>query len=79
MFEGIKNQIKELAKNAVLIAETELGSGHGEEKKKIAVDYVLKNLNFSTPVKIIISVILSSFIDDVIEISVRLMKHFEAN
>ena len=79
MFKGIKNQIKELAKNAVLIAETELGSGKGQEKKKMAVDYVVKNLNFSAPVKMIISVILSGFIDDVIEISVRLMKHFEAD
>ncbi len=63
----------------MLIAETELGSGKGQEKKKLAVDYVVKNLNFSAPVKMIISVILSRFIDDVIEISVRLMKHFEAD
>ena len=44
MFENIKKQIKELAKNAVLKAEQELGSGKGQQKKRVAIDYVLKNL-----------------------------------
>ena len=74
MFSKIKNQIKELAKNAVLVAEQELGSGKGQEKKKLAIEYVLKNLPFSGFVKSIISIFLSSFIDDVIEISVNYMK-----
>lgn len=73
MFSNIKNQIKELAKNAVLIAEKELGSGKGAEKKQMAIDYIVKNLPFSSFVKTIISILLSSFIDDVVEISVKYM------
>lgn len=73
MFNNIKNQIKELAKNAVYIAETELGTGKGQEKKKMAIDYIISNLPFNSFVKTIISVLLSSFIDDVVEISVKLM------
>ena len=56
MFENIKKQIKELAKNAVLKAEQELGSGKGQQKKRVAIDYILKNL--------------SIFIDDSIELAV---------
>ncbi|MGN0031350.1 MAG: hypothetical protein ACI37Q_05280 [Candidatus Gastranaerophilaceae bacterium] len=73
MFSNIKQQIKELAKNAVFIAEKELGSGKGAQKKKMAIDYVLKNLPFSDFVKDIISIFLAGFIDDVIEISVKYM------
>ena len=70
MFENIKKQIKELAKNAVLKAEQELGSGKGKKKKKVAIDYVLKNLPIPEFMKMIVSVILSSFIDDSIELAV---------
>ena len=75
MFKNLKNQIKELARNAVYVAEAELGSGKGQEKKKMAIDYVVKNLPFSNLVKNIISIILSGFIDDVVEISVKLMNN----
>jgi len=74
MFSNIKNQIKELAKNAVLVAESELGSGKGQEKKKMAIEYIVKNLPFSNFVKGIISILLPGFIDDVVEISVKYMK-----
>lgn len=75
MFKNVKIQIKELAKKAVKIAETQLGSGQGQAKKKIAIDYILKNLPLPTFVKNIISILLSSFIDDVIEISVEYMRN----
>ncbi len=74
IFTKTKNKITELAKNAVLVAEAELGSGKGQEKKKLAIDYVLKNLPISSFFKSIISILLSSFIDDAIEISVNYMK-----
>lgn len=74
IFTKTKNKITELAKNAVLVAEAELGSGKGQEKKKLAIDYVLKNLPISSFLKSIISILLSSFIDDAIEISVNYMK-----
>lgn len=70
MFENIKKQIKELAKNAVLKAEQELGSGKGQQKKRVTIDYVLKNLPIPEFMKMIVSVILSSFIDDSIELAV---------
>ncbi len=75
MFKDIKNQIKDLARNAVLVAEKELGTGKGQEKKKMAVDYVVSTLPFSSVVKSIIGIILSGFIDDVVEISVKLMNN----
>lgn len=75
MFKNIKNQIKELAKKAVTIAETQLGNGQGQAKKKLAIDYILKNLPCPTFVKSIISILLSSFIDDVIEIAVHYMQN----
>lgn len=74
LFSKTKNKIMELAKNAVLVAEAELGSGEGQEKKKLAIDYVLKNLPISSFLKSVISILLSSFIDDAIEISVNYMK-----
>lgn len=74
LFSKTKTKIKELAENAVLVAEAELGSGKGQEKKKLAIEYVLKNLPISNFLKSIISILLSSFIDDAIEISVNYMK-----
>ena len=70
MFENIKKQIKELAKNTDLKAEQELGYGKGQQKKRVAIDYVLKNLPIPEFMKMIVSVILSSFIDDSIELAV---------
>lgn len=77
MFLNVKNQIKELAKNAVIVAESALGSGAGQEKKKMAVNYVVNNLPFPAFVKTIISVLLSSFIDDVVELAVSYMKSLQ--
>ncbi len=77
MFSNLKNQIKELAKNAVLVAEEQLGSGKGQEKKKMAVEYVVKNLPLPNWLKYVISVLLSSFIDDVIEIAVQYMNSLQ--
>lgn len=73
MFSNVKNKIKELAKKAVRIAEAELGSGKGQEKKKMAIAYIVSKLPFSGFLKTLISVLLSSFIDDVVEISVDYM------
>ena len=73
MFSNVKNKIKELAKKAVIVAEAELGSGNGQEKKRLAIQYVVNKLPFAPLLKTIISVLLSSFIDDVVEISVDYM------
>lgn len=76
-FSNIKNQIKEIAKNAVFVAEKELGSGKGKEKKELAIKYVVKNLPFSDVIKPLVSMLLSKFIDDVIEVSVTYMKSLQ--
>ncbi len=76
-FSNVKNQIKEIAKNAVFVAEKELGSGKGKEKKELAIKYVVKNLPFSDIIKPLVSMLLSKFIDDVIEVSVTYMKSLQ--
>ena len=73
MFSNVKKKIKELAKKAVIVAEAELGSGKGQEKKRLAIQYIVNKLPFTPVLKTIISVLLSSFIDDVVEISVDYM------
>lgn len=73
MLSNLKNQIKELARNAVLVAESELGSNKGKEKKQLAINYILKNLPISGIFKQIVAILLSGFIDDVVEISVAYM------
>ncbi len=74
MFTNLKNTIKDLAKNAVFMAETELGTGKGQEKKRLAIEYIIKNLPFSELVKSIISIFLSGFIDDAVEAAVKYLK-----
>mgnify|MGYP006872974905 CR=1 FL=1 len=73
MFLKIKDRIKELAKNAVFIAESEFGKGSGNQKKEIALNYIIKHLPFAPLVKEIIALFLSSFIDDAIEAAVLYM------
>ena len=46
MFSNVKNKIKELAKKAVFFAEAELGSGKGQEKKAMAIAYIVNRLPF---------------------------------
>lgn len=74
MLYDIKKIIIDLAKNAVLIAEEELGSGKGQEKKKKAIEYIVANLPFSSFSKSLISIFLSRFIDSAVEISVKYMR-----
>jgi len=78
MFKNIKKIITELAKNAVIVAERELGSGKGQQKKQMAINYIIDHLPFSSFTKNVISIFLSKFIDDVIE-SVVLQIHSMPN
>ena len=73
-FKNTKDKIIELAKNAVLVAENQLGSGQGQEKKKLAIDYIMKNIQIPDLYKGVISMFLSGFIDDVVELAVLYMK-----
>ena len=79
MLSNIKRQIKELAKNAVFVAEEELGSGEGQAKKELAIKYIINHLPFSGFIKTVISILLSSFIDDAVEIAVTYLKSLPEN
>ncbi len=73
MFLKIKDKITELAKNAVFVAESEIGSGKGAQKKMMAVNYIVNHLPFSPIIKEIIALFLSNFIDSAVESAVIYM------
>ena len=77
MFNNFKIKIKELAKSAVNNAEEILGSNKGTQKKELAIKYVVNNLPFSEFVKPFVAMLLSKFIDDVIEVSVTYMQSMQ--
>ena len=74
MFKNLKTTIKELAKAAVVKAEQTLGSNKGQEKKKMAIEYVVSRIPIPVPFNILVSMLLSSFIDDAIEFAVEYME-----
>ncbi|MFI3301306.1 MAG: hypothetical protein R3Y28_07805 [Candidatus Gastranaerophilales bacterium] len=76
MFKTIKNAIVELAKQAVSLAEETLTGSEGEAKKEMAIAYVISNIPVISPFKTIVAKILSSFIDDAIELAVEYMASF---
>ncbi len=79
MVKKIKNIIKNLAQNAVIIAEEELGSGNGQAKKQIAVEYIINNLPFPEPIRQILSILLSKVIDELIESAVDWLHRQQQN
>lgn len=74
MFKNIKENIRELAYAAVNIAEQTLGSAQGQEKKMMAIEYVVSMLPIIPPLKKFIVILLSKFIDESIELAVTYMK-----
>lgn len=74
MFDNLKVKIKELAKTAVIVAEKELGSNKGQQKKKLAIEYIVKYIPVPSLFKNFVSLILSSFIDDAVEFAVLCME-----
>lgn len=73
MFKNLKETIKQLAQSAVAIAEKSLGSSTGQEKKKMAIEYITSKLPVAEIFKGFIAVLLSGFIDDSVEFAVRYM------
>ena len=73
MFKHLKDAIKQLAQSAVAIAEKALGSSRGQEKKKMAIDYVTSKLPVPAIFRSFIAIILSGFIDDALEFAVDYM------
>ena len=74
MLSNLKSIIRQLAKNAVVVAETELNQASGQQKKQKAIEYIISNLPFSSLVKSIISIFLSGFIDNSVEAAVLYMQ-----
>lgn len=74
MFDKLKTTIKELAKTAVFKAEEALGSSKGQEKKSMAIEYIIQHIPVPSFFKPLISLLLSSFIDDAVEFAVEYMK-----
>jgi len=74
MFKTIKETIKETAYSAVKMAELELSSATGKEKKEKAVEFVVSRIPVAQPFKPIIVILLSKFIDKAIEQAVTYMK-----
>ena len=77
MFDKLKETIKELAKTAVFKGEEALGSKKGQEKKEMAIKYVIDKIPLPAFLKPVISIFLSSFIDDAVELAVEYMKSEE--
>ena len=77
MFSNIKVKISELAYAAVSMAEETLESASGKEKKAAAVEYVVSMLPIIAPLKSIVCVVLSRFIDEAIERAVEYMKNIK--
>ncbi len=73
MFDNLKTTIKQLAAKAVEIAEETLGSNKGQEKKKMAIEFVISKLPVISPFKKLIAIFLSDFIDDAVEFAVNYM------
>lgn len=74
MFKNIKEIIKKISIQAVKLAEEELGSNKGKEKKAMAIEYIVSNLPIAYPFNKLIGILLSSFIDDTIEFAVQYLK-----
>lgn len=79
MFTDLKKVIKQLAQSAVAIAEQALGSEKGQEKKKMAIKYVIEHLPINPFFKGFIVFVLSGFIDNAIEYAVLYMNSLKNN
>ena len=77
MFNAIKETIKETAYTAVRMAENELASATGKEKKEKAIEFVVSKIPVAQPFKSIIIILLSNFIDKAIEQAVTYMKNVQ--
>ena len=74
MFKNLKEAIKKVSVQAVKLAEETLGSNKGQEKKKMAIEYIISKLPIPFPFNKFIGILLSSFIDDAVEFAVQYMK-----
>ena len=74
LIKNLKHEIKELAKTAVILAEKSLGSKKGKEKKEMAINYIVSNIPVHPTFKPLLTIFLSSFIDNAVEFAVEYME-----
>ena len=79
MFKNIKQKITDLAYTAVNMAEQSMDTTSGQDKKTMAIEYVVSMLPIFQPLKSVIVVVLSKFIDEAIEHAVKYMKEVKNN
>lgn len=77
MFKNLKNTISELAYSAVNVAEQSLDSKTGQEKKELAIEYVVSMLPLLPPLKTVAVVLLSKIIDEAVEQAVKYMNEIK--
>ena len=75
MLKTIRETIKETAYTAVRMAENELSSATGKEKKEKAIEFVVSKLPVMQPFKSIIAVLMSKFIDKAIEQAMKSVQY----
>lgn len=73
MFKNLKNTITELAFSAVNMVEQSLETKTGAEKKTMAIEYVVSMLPILPPIKTVVVLVLTKFIDEAIEQAVKYM------
>lgn len=73
MFKNLKSTITELAYSAVNVAEQSLDTVSGTDKKNLAIEYIVSMLPIIQPLKSVVVVVLSKFIDEAIEHAVKYM------
>ena len=73
MFKNFKNIITELAFSAVNVAEQSLETKTVAEKKAMAIEYVVSMLPILPPLKTVVVIVLTKFIDEAIEHAVKYM------
>ncbi len=73
ILDKIKETITDLAYSAVSYAENSLSTSSGQEKKRLAITFVVNKLAIATPFKPFVIFILTDFIDNAIEKAVEYM------
>ena len=72
--DTIKKYFKQFAYQAVCFAEQQIGSGFGDEKKEMAIEFLLKKLPaFIKPFTPLLKPLLMQILDEVIEQAVDLL------
>lgn len=73
MFKKLKETITDLAYSAVSYAENKLSTSSGQEKKRMAISFLISKLPVASPFKPAIVFFLTEFIDNAIETAVKFM------